>query len=89
MDLNILFYVWCGFFLTTAGLALFRKFVANREDDYIHVGPGQEKYIPRQTELAKRLTAIDHWGKIVTGVTAVFGLALAAAALYQAWRASL
>jgi len=36
--------------------------------------------------LAHRLEMIDKWGKMLTVVVAVYGLALGAIYLYQAWK---
>jgi hypothetical protein len=49
------------------------------------LGAGEEKEIPRQVSLARKIHAIDSWGKAMTVVTAVIGLGLATAYLYQAW----
>jgi hypothetical protein len=37
--------------------------------------------------LAHRLASIDKWGKTLTIVVAVYGVALAAIYLYQVWNA--
>jgi hypothetical protein len=81
--------LWSILALAVLGLALYRKLVANHEDDLIHVGPGEERLIPQQVQMAGKLDAIDHWGKTLTVITAVSGLLIAAAFLYQAWEASL
>jgi hypothetical protein len=79
--------LWVAFGLVTAGLALYRKFLAMKEEDYIHLSPGGENLIPKQSQLAHRMDLIDRWGESLTVVTVLFGLALAAAYLYQAWTA--
>ena len=83
--MTTLFYVWCAFAVATAGIALFRKFVAHHEDDYLHVGPGQENAVNRQLELAHKLTSIDKMGKMATTITAIYGLLLVVGFLAQAW----
>ena len=87
MNLSILLYVWGAFAVATAGLALFRKFVANHKDDFVHSGPGQEKLIERQAETAHKLATLDRFGKLTTIITVVFGLVLGIAVLVQAWMA--
>jgi len=77
--------LWSLLALGVIGLALYRKMVAIREDDLIHVSPGGEKLIPQQFEMAKKLEAIDRWGKILTLAALIFGLAIAAVFLYQGW----
>ncbi len=51
----------------------------------MHLGAGEEKEIPRQVLLAQRMGTIGRWGKTLTVITAVIGLGLATAYLYQAW----
>ena len=53
--------------------------------DVVHLGAGEEKEIPKQVSLARKMDAIDRWGKTMTVITAVIGLGLATAYLYQAW----
>jgi hypothetical protein len=66
-------------------LAAYRKMAARSEDDAIHV---QEAVIGKQTALARTLDTIDHWGKILTLVVAVYGLGLLAYYLYSSWEQS-
>ena len=51
----------------------------------VHLGAGEEKEIPRQVSLARKMDAIDSWGKTMTVIIAVIGLGLATTYLYQAW----
>lgn len=64
-------------------LALYRKFVSMREDDYLHLSAGEERLIPQQVATFRKIGAIDRWGVTMTIVTVVLGLALAALYLYQ------
>ena len=77
--------IWFVLGIVTAALALYRKLVSQKEEDYIHLGPGQERMISEQTALAKKMDVIDRWGKTLTAITVVFGLVLAGGYLYQAW----
>ena len=77
--------IWAILAIATLGLALYRKLISASEEDLIHLGPGEERQIPQQVALAARLRAVDRWGKILTVVTAVVGLAVAAVYLYQAF----
>jgi hypothetical protein len=76
--------VWCLLALVVLGLALFRKFTSLREDSLIHIGPGEEKLIPKQVAVFHKLEVLDRWGQILTVVVAVSGLLLAALYLYRA-----
>jgi uncharacterized membrane protein len=77
--------IWVILAVATLGLALYRKLISASEEDLIHLGPGEERRIPAQTALAERLKAVDRWGKTLTVLTVVVGLAMAAVYLYQAF----
>jgi hypothetical protein len=85
MNFTMLFVLWGAFAMVTAGLALYRKFQSNHEDDLVHIAEGEEKLIPSQIALAGKLDVIDRWGKSLTVVTTVFGLLVAGAYLYRGW----
>jgi hypothetical protein len=74
---------WAILGVATLALALYRKFVSMREDDYVHLSAGEERLIPQQVATFKKIGAIDRWGIIMTIVTVAFGLALAALYLYR------
>jgi hypothetical protein len=84
--MTILVVLWLTLGLTTAGLALYRKFVSMHEEEYIHLGPGEETHIPEQVAMATKMDAIDNWGKGLTMVTVLLGLAVAALYLVHAWQ---
>lgn len=67
-------------------LALYRRIIATKEDDTLHVSHVEGNAVSQQTEFAKRLEVIDRWGKLLTIVAAVFGLVLLAAYLYIGWQ---
>ena len=73
--------------VATSGLALWRKFITMREDDFLHIGEGDEKLIPQQLELARKVALVDRWGEILTVVTAAYGLVLGALYLYERFQA--
>ncbi|HEV8413805.1 MAG TPA: hypothetical protein VGQ49_09445 [Bryobacteraceae bacterium] len=74
---------WAILGVATLALALYRKFVSMREDDYVHLSAGEERLIPQQVATFKTIVAIDRWGITMTIVTVAFGLALAALYLYR------
>ena len=79
----VVFWLILGF--ATLGLALYRKLISLKEEDYLHLAPGEEKLILKQEALAHRLNVVDRWGETLTVVTLVFGLILAGAYMYQEW----
>ena len=81
--------IWSAMAAAVVGLALYRKFVSYyKEDDLIHVGPGEEKLISQQVEVTKTLDKVDRMGQILTIVTAVSGLVLAIVYLYGVYQES-
>jgi len=74
-----LFVAWGGLALVVLGLFIWRKNVASNEDDTLHVMHG---VLTQQTALAQKLDMIDKWGKILTVITVVLGLAIASAYVY-------
>ena len=81
MTAFVIFWTILG--VATLALALYRKFVTMREDDYVHLSAGEERLIPQQVATFKKIGVIDKWGITMTIVTVIFGLALAALYLYQ------
>jgi hypothetical protein len=75
---------WMVLGLVTLGLALYRKILSMREDPYVHISSGEQRMIPQQVANFKRIGAVDRWGVTLTILTALLGLALAGAYLYQA-----
>jgi hypothetical protein len=75
--------VWVMLVVGTAGLALYRKFLSLHEDDFLHLGPGEDGFIAQQRSMATKLAVVDHWGKLCTVAVAVLGIVLASIFLYQ------
>ncbi len=74
-----LLVVWVVLALGVLTLFLWRQAVARNEDDSLHVMHGA---LTQQTSLSQKLDVIDKWGKILTVITVVLGLLLAAAYVY-------
>jgi hypothetical protein len=89
MNMTPFVVIWSFLALAVLGLAFYRKLVSMREDDYIHLAGGAAKLIPQQVAMAHKLDIVDRWGKTLTIITAIGGLMLAAAYLYQLWLESL
>ena len=80
---------WAVLTVIVLGLALYRKITSwYQEDDLVHLAAGEERAIPHQIEVTKRLDKIDSWGKTLTVVDLVYGLMLFSIMLYMAWRHS-
>jgi hypothetical protein len=77
--------IWICLGAVTLGLALYRKFLAMKEDDYIHIEDWKTTDVEKQEVTARRFHAIDRWGETLTIVTVAAGLLLAIAYLYVAF----
>jgi hypothetical protein len=74
-----LLVVWSALALVVLALFVWRQSIARNEDDSLHVMHGA---LTPQTSLAQKLDVIDKWGKILTVITVVSGLLIAAAYVY-------
>ena len=79
MNLFPLLVVWIVLARGVLALFLWRQAVARGEDDSLHVMHGT---LTDQTSLAQKLEGIDKWGKILTVITVVLGLVIAAGYVY-------
>lgn len=86
---NLLPYAiaWGVLVLVVIGLAVMRRSVAKKEDDFVHLS-GDASVIANQADVAAKLESIDKWGKILTIVAVVTGAALAVIYGMQLWEAS-
>ncbi|MGD0364086.1 MAG: hypothetical protein ABSC93_24685 [Bryobacteraceae bacterium] len=84
MNVNLLPYAvfWGVLAIVVVFLIIYRKSVSSHEDDSIHLEGGMPT---EQVALAHRLALIDRWGKSLTVVVALYGVALLALYFYQVW----
>jgi hypothetical protein len=76
---------WIALACAVAILAIYRKTISSHEDDSLHVSAVDDVNVSHQAEVAHRLEVVDRWGKLLTIIVAVYGVALAAAYTYQMW----
>jgi hypothetical protein len=79
MNFLPLLVVWISLALAVLALFIWRQTVSRGEDDSLHVMHGA---LTQQTTVANKLDVIDKWGKILTLITVVLGLLLAALFVY-------
>jgi len=86
MNINLLPYAvfWGVLAIVVIFLIVYRKSISNREDDSIHLEGGVST---EQVALAHRLEVIDKWGKTLTAIAVVYGVALLAIYLYMQYQA--
>lgn len=82
MNFTMMFAGWAVLAVGVLALAAYRKVVARNEDDSLHVREGDAALTMAQVRMGRQLSAIDMWGKTLTLVTVVAGLALAGFFLY-------
>jgi hypothetical protein len=85
--MNLTSYVvgWGVLGVVVLALAIYRASVAGHEDDSLHVMAGEAPVIVEQQKLGKKIEHIELWGKSLTVVLVVYGLALVGIYLYHAW----
>jgi hypothetical protein len=74
---------WGILALATLFLILYRHLVSSREDDSLHLAGTASA---DQLLLARRLAVIDRWGKLITAVTLLYGLALLILYFWGVWK---
>jgi hypothetical protein len=67
---------WTVLAVVVVVLAIMRKQVASHEDDSLHLSGGTA-VVSEQVNVAKKLESIDKWGKILTIILVLAGVALA------------
>jgi hypothetical protein len=78
--------LWAALALAVLGLIVYRKIVASGEDDMIHVSDAAGSSVAsQQASVAQKLDQIDKWGKTLTVVVVLYGIALAGVYVYQTW----
>jgi hypothetical protein len=73
--------------VVVGALALYRKSIAAKEDDTVHLSGGGEA-VQEQVATAAKLEGIDKWGKILTVILVIYGLVIAGLYIMQMWEAS-
>jgi hypothetical protein len=85
MSMILVTAIWVVLFLAVASLAVVRKWASREEDDSLHLKSAEVALAQKQTALAGYLDRVDRWGKALTIVVVVYGLALLVRVLYQGW----
>ncbi len=87
---NLLPYAiaWVALAAIVIALAFVRKNVSSEEDDTLHLGGGAEGAVEHQQLIAKKLAKLDLYGKILTSLLAVTGIALAVLYGMQMWEST-
>ena len=79
--------IWLALGLVVLGLAIYRRTIAGQADGLVHLVAGEENLPAIQTEVAHKLEVVDRWGKSLTVLLIVYGLAIAFVVARQVWEA--
>ena len=87
MNLIINLIVWGALLLITIALWLYRRFLENREDHYIHLhGDAHDaQVLQQQTTVGSKVETISKATKILLILVILYGLAIAALEIWRAW----
>ena len=90
MNIIIHLILWGILILATICMFVYRRVLENREDHYIHLHTDQhdESIIKSQSTIGKRLEGIDKVKNGMVIAVVLWGLAIAAIAIYQAWNSN-
>lgn len=77
--------LWVLMAIPVVGLIIYRKSVAQQEDDSLKLSQNSQGATAQQIGVAHRLEQIDKWGKILTAVVVAYGVVLLAVFLYRGW----
>lgn len=83
MEIYVL--TWAIVALAALALGGYRFTLGNREDDTIHLAPGEAGMIAFQTQVAKRIRTVGKIGVAMTAVAIIYGTMIAAYWAYGAW----
>jgi len=85
LSLNLLpfFAVWMVLAAGVLFLLAWRKAVARHEDESLHLANAAA--VTEQVNITHKLDQIDKWGKILTVIAVVYGLAIGCIYMYQSW----
>jgi len=89
MTLLTLACIWGGLALAVLALAMARKWISRREDDTVHLADSEVPLVQQQATVATVLSRLDRWGKSLTVIVLLYGLALIARVVYMGWVDSL
>jgi cytochrome b subunit of formate dehydrogenase len=90
MKMDLLPYVsaWAVLGVIVMVLALLRRKIADKEDDSLKLSDGETAHVVKQEQLARKLAKIELWGKSLTILLIVTGVALGLLYGWQMWEAS-
>ncbi len=83
MNLIPYLVLWGVLAIVVAALAIYRQMTFHKTDETLHLA--QQSASQHQVATAKKLDSLDRWGKSLTVLLVLAGLAIGAAYIYQLW----
>lgn len=83
--LNIYILTWAAVALGALALGGYRFTLGNREDDTIHLAPGEAGMVAFQARVAKRIHTVGRIGITLTAIAVIYGTILVAYWAYSIW----
>jgi hypothetical protein len=78
--------IWFVLTMVVVSLAIYRRRVNSQIDESLHVLDAEAQAIPTQEIVAKKLVVVDRWGKILTVLSVLYLLGMAAAYIYNSFQ---
>jgi hypothetical protein len=67
-------------------LAIYRRRINAEVDENLHVLDAEAQAIPTQELVARKLAVVDRWGKILTVISVLYLLGMAAVYVYSSFQ---
>jgi len=80
------FIAWVVLAIVLLVIAMYRRVIVEHEDDTIHIA--DERLTHDQEAMAKKVSRIDFWGKLLTIILIVWGVVMGAIYIYLGWAQS-
>lgn len=88
MNFTVHIWMWAALAIVVLGMAGYRYLLVRHEDPTLDIMESNTVAV-HQSKAFKRANAVEHWGKILTFVVIVYGLALAGTYVMHLWNAGL
>ena len=90
MNVTLHLSVWGALVVITTAIALYRRWLENHDDHYIHLHNDalDSRIINSQTVMARRIDILDKLTKVLIAVIILYALAVGGISTYMAWNNS-
>lgn len=88
MNLTPLVMIWAVLAAVIVILLIYRSRLSRQEDETLHVLDSDFTKVSQQMTVAQKLSVVERWGKILTIIAVLYGLALLGLFLWDAWERS-